>query len=135
MDFSHSWIAGYETEEKAASIGLSRDLLASFVLAIETEELGITGQCPALRRLSAEHALNDSHASRVRLGMHSLIDEWVGERDTCSLMSSYVQLDYKIAWCNPSRDWCTWTSTQTLSSHVDLEGANAWQVFWHKTHA
>ncbi len=33
---------GYGTEEAAASIGLSRDLFPSFVLAIETEELGIT---------------------------------------------------------------------------------------------
>lgn len=33
---------GYGTEEAAASIGLSRDRFASFVLKIETEELGIT---------------------------------------------------------------------------------------------
>jgi hypothetical protein len=34
--------AGYGSEAGAASIGLSRDRLASFVLKIETEELGIT---------------------------------------------------------------------------------------------
>lgn len=34
--------AGYDTENKAAAIHLSRDQLPSFVLAVENEELGIT---------------------------------------------------------------------------------------------
>lgn len=40
-------VAGFDTEERAAAIGLSRDELPSFVLAIESEELGITGELAA----------------------------------------------------------------------------------------
>lgn len=39
---SRSLTAGFASEEKAAAVGLSRDVLPAFVLAIEVEELGIT---------------------------------------------------------------------------------------------